>query len=294
MQVSFKARKIGVLLVLMAEVIAVSGCSKKAEEHTAKSAGQVVARIGDQVVTIQELETEFRWANVSADGQKDPATVRRVLGELVTRKYLVQQALAAKLDREPSVLLDILRARDQALANAFALRQISTRTSAMGKSEIEKFIANNPAKFANRQLMSVEQISIPLNQSDQSTIDSVKDMKSLDELGQKLTAVGVPYSRSTGTLNSAEISDELLKTIEKKQDDVFFVRAGQNGVFLRVKSKQSRPIEGEAAVALARQLLRLDMLKTEASLTDISANMEAKFEGDFANIMKPQPIKLGN
>lgn len=287
MQVSFNARKIGVLLVLMAEVIAVSGCSKKTEEQTAKSTGQVVARIGDQVVTIQELDTEFRWANVPADRQKDPESVRRVLGELVTRKYLVQQALAAKLDREPSVLLDILRARDQALANAFVSRQVSTRTSAMGKREIEKFIADNPGKFVNQQLLSVEQISISLNQSDQSSIDAIKEINSLDEIDQRLTAMGIPHGRSTGTLNTAEIPDELFKTIEsKKPDDVFFVRAGQNGVFFQVKSKQPRPIEGEAAVALARQLLRLDMLKTEASLTNISANIEAKFEGDYANIMK--------
>ena len=52
------------------------------------------------------------------DKQKDPAVVKRMLSQLVLRKYLLQQALAAKLDREPGVLLDILRSREQILASA--------------------------------------------------------------------------------------------------------------------------------------------------------------------------------
>ena len=84
----------------------------------------MVARIGDQVVTVQELDTEFRWANVPNDRRRDPDIVKRVLGELVTRKYLLHQAQEAKLDREPTVLLDLLRAREQVLANAFAFRRL--------------------------------------------------------------------------------------------------------------------------------------------------------------------------
>jgi len=89
--------------------VALAGCGKKDQAATAPG-GQVVARVGDEVVTTQELENEFRWANIPAEKQKDPATVKQVLSELVLRKYLLQQAINAKLDREPSVLLDLLRA----------------------------------------------------------------------------------------------------------------------------------------------------------------------------------------
>jgi hypothetical protein len=40
------------------------------------------------------MENEFRWANIPADKWEDGATVKRILGELVVRKYLMQQALA--------------------------------------------------------------------------------------------------------------------------------------------------------------------------------------------------------
>src|SRR4051794_1045050 len=81
--------------------VLVAGCGKNGGEPAAASKGQVVARVGDQIVTTQEFENELRWANVPTDKQKDPEIIKKVLRELVARKYLLQQALAAKLDREP-------------------------------------------------------------------------------------------------------------------------------------------------------------------------------------------------
>ena len=120
----------------------------------------MVARIADQVITTQELENEFRLANVPPDKQKDPALVKRVLGELVLRKYLLVQALNAKLDREPGVLLDLLRAREQVLESAYLMRTAASK--APSKEDIDKFIASNPAKFSGRKVLSVEQIVFPI------------------------------------------------------------------------------------------------------------------------------------
>lgn len=63
--------------------IALMGCSKKAEEKADVAKSQIVARLGEDVVTTQELDNEFRVAQVPADKRKDPAVVRQVLGELV-------------------------------------------------------------------------------------------------------------------------------------------------------------------------------------------------------------------
>jgi hypothetical protein len=115
--------------------VLLAGCGKKSGEQAAVSKGQVVAHVGDQVVTTQELENEFRLANVLPDRQKDPEVIRQVLRELVARKYLLQQALAAKLDREPGVLLDLLRTREQVLENAFLMRAVASKAPA--KADVE-------------------------------------------------------------------------------------------------------------------------------------------------------------
>jgi EpsD family peptidyl-prolyl cis-trans isomerase len=261
-----------------------AACGKKDQAGAPK--GQVVAHVGDQVVTTQELENEFRTANVPPDKQKDPEVVKRVLGELVVRKYVLRQALAANLDREPGVLLDLLRSREQVLENAFLTRAVAAK--APGRAEIDKYIANNPAKFANRKLLSVEQIGFPFGPASQSVVDASKDAKSLDEIDQKLTSAGIPHARQMGALNSGDIPQDFYAAIEaKKADDVFFVRAGANGIFFKVKGEEARPLEGEAAANLARQLLRADTLKAEAGIAAYSANLEAKYEGEYAKIMQP-------
>ena len=185
---SIKIARLAVLLTCSA--VALAGCGRNDQPTASK--GQVVARVGDEVVTIQDLENEFRWANVAPDKQKEPEIVKRVLGDLVVRKYLLRQAMAAKLDREPGVLLDLLRSREQILENAYLQRTAAAK--APGKADVDKYMANNPAKFAGRKLLSVEQIAFPLGPATQSFIEANKDAKSLDEIDQKLTAAGIPHA----------------------------------------------------------------------------------------------------
>jgi EpsD family peptidyl-prolyl cis-trans isomerase len=267
--------------------VVLSGCGKGGDNQAAAPNGQVVAHVGNEVITTQELENEFRLDNVPADKQKDPETLKRVLDDLTTRKYLVRQALDSKLDREPGVLLDILRSRDLVLANAAISRSVSAKVSAISQSDIDKFITSNPSKFANRQLMSVEEITFPLAANSQSVLDAVHDAKSLDEVDQKLTAMNIPHNRSMGSLNSAELPEALFNQMQmKKPDDVFFVRSGANGVFLVVKSEESKPLSGEAAMNFARQALRADLVKSEIGMASVAAKLEAKYEGDYAKVMQ--------
>jgi len=269
--------------------VVLSGCGKGGDNQAAAPKGQVVAHVGNEVITTQELENEFRLDNIPADKQKDPEILKRVLADLVTRKYLVRQALELKLDREPGVLLDILRSRDLVLANAAISRSVATKVSAISKSDIDRYITSNPTKFANRQLMTVEQIIFPIGANAQSVIDATRDAKSLDEIDQKLTAMNIPRSRSMGSLNSADLPENLYNQMQmKKPDDVFFVRSGSNGVFMVLKSEETRPLSGDAAMNLARQALRADLLKTEIGMASVSAKLEAKYEGDYAKMMSQQ------
>jgi len=261
--------------------ITLAGCGKKDQ---AAGSGQVVAHVGDDVVTTQELENEYRLANVPADKQKDPTVVKQVLSELVLRKYLAQKAIEAKLDREPSVLLDILRSRTQVLASAYVSRAVASK--AINQADVDKYIAANPLKFANRQVITVDQIAFPIGPTSQSAIDASKDATSLEEVDQKLTVMGIAHNRSAGMFNTGEISEDFFNLIQaKKADNVFFVRAGPNGVFFKVKGEELRPLQGEAAANLARQLLRADQVKAETGIASVSANLEAKYEGDYAAIM---------
>ncbi len=114
-------------------------------------------------------------------------------------------------------------------------------------------------------------------------------MKSLDEVDQKLTSMGIAHSRSPGALNSGDVSPDFFNLIQAKHiDDIFFSRVGPNGIFFKVKDIETRPLQGEEAANLARQSLRLDLLKSEASSAAVAANLEATYEGNYASIMHKQ------
>jgi len=280
--------RIPLAAILLCAVV-LAACGKGGDNQAAAPKGQVVAQLGSEAVTTQELENELRLDNVPADKQKDPEILKRVLGDLVARKYLVRQALEAKLDREPRVLLDILRSRELVLANAAISGSVAGKLSAISKADIDKYIASNPSKFANRQLMTVEQITFPIGANAQSVIEATRDAKSLDQIEQKLTALNIQHSRSMGKLNSADLPEGLFNRMQmKRPDDVFFLRAGPNGVFAVVKSEEIRPLSGEAAINYARQSLRADLLKSEIGMASVAANLEAKYQDEYAKLMSPQ------
>jgi EpsD family peptidyl-prolyl cis-trans isomerase len=275
-----QARRATLVIGLCA--IALAGCGRK--DQAASPRGQVVAHVGSEVVTTQELDNEFRWANVGADKRKDPATIKQVLSELVLRKYLEQQAIDAKLDREPGVLLDLLRARSQVLATAFVTRTVNA--TPITQLETDSYIANNPLKFADRKILTSEQIVFAMGPNSQGIVDDSKDAKSLDEIDQKLTALGVAHNRGMGMLSSGDVPEDFFKQIEAKQaGNVFFVKSGPNGVFFAVKGEEALPLAGEAAANAARQLLRADKVKAETGMASVSAGLEATYEGEYAGIM---------
>jgi len=209
-----------------------------------------------------------------------------VLGELVARKYLVQKSLDAKLDREPTVLLDVLRSREQVLAKAFAMRELSRQASAITVADTEKYIVDHPLKFAKRKILAIEQISLAAGSADQSLVESMKDSPSIEKVEQRLTDLGIAHTRSSASLSTSEVPDELFRSIQdKKPGDIIFVRSGQNVVFLSIKGEEFRPLEGDAAITLARQLQQQDLARAQASLTNLTASAEAKYEGEYAKIM---------
>jgi hypothetical protein len=165
-------------------------------------------------------------------------------------------------------------------------RNVTTKSEAISQSDVDNYMKNNPLKFAGRQLLSVDQISVPLSATSQAVIDATKEMKTLDEVDQKLTAMGVQHSRSSGAISSGDLPQELLDRVMAKQpDDIFFLRAGANGVFFKVTGEEPKPIEGEAAINAAKQYLRQDIIKSELSMASVAANLDSKFEGDYAGIM---------
>ena len=266
----------------LAGALALVGCGKKQEAQAV--VGQVIAHVGPDDVTQPELDNELRLANIPADKRSD-AVVKAVLSRIIERKYLAQQSVAAKLDREPTQHLDLLRSREQILAGAYVQRDLGAKVSAISNSEIDAFIQAHPNQFAKRQLFQIEQVSFPPQKDMQALADATKNLKSMDQVEAKLNELGIKYSRGPATLDSAAIPAEMLKPLAAKPDDIFFVRSRSSASFFKVTSVDEKPLTGDAANQFAERQIASELAKKTEQDTSNAAIAGAKFEGDYQRIM---------
>ena len=275
--------RIAAIACALPAAMLLAGCGKKQAEQAV--VGQVIAHVGPDDVTQQELDNELRLANVPADKRSDQI-VKAALSRIVERKYLVQQALAAKLDREPTVHLDLLRSREQILAGAFVQRDLSSKMSAVSKNEIDSYIQAHPKQFDQRELFQVDQISFTSPKDVEALAAATKDFKSLDQVEAKLNEMNIKFSRGTATLDSATMPAEMLKVLDaRKPDDIYFIRSRGSASFFKVTSVDQKPLTTDQANEFAKREVRVDIGRKGAEAISKAALADAKFEGDYARIM---------
>ena len=275
--------RVAALACALPVAMLLAGCGKK--EETQGAVGQVIAHVGPDEITQQELDNELRLANVPADKRSD-AVVKAALGHIVDRKYLVQQALAAKLDREPTVHLDLLRAREQILGGAFVQRDLSGKMSAISNNEVNDYIQSHPKKFEHRELFQVDQISFVAPKDVEALAAATKDFKSLDQVVAKLNEMNIKFSRGPATLDSATMPPAMLKVLDaRKPDDIYFIRSRGSASFFKVTSLDQKPLTGEQANNFARREVRVEIERKAAEEISKAALADTKFEGDYARIM---------
>jgi EpsD family peptidyl-prolyl cis-trans isomerase len=267
-------------------VLLVAGCGKKEGE---RPPGQVIAHIGSDDVTVQELENEFRLANIPQDKRNDDLT-RKALTEIVTRKAIARQAIAAKLDREPTIQLDLLREKEQMLARTFQQRKLSGEVSGIGQTDIDQFIATHPTQFAKRVVLVTDQVEIPAQAITPELIEATKKAKTLAEVEAKLNELKIPMRRGSGALDSATLPTPIFQQLlAVKGDDVFFTRVGNGAVFFKIVETQTKPLSGNDANNLARQLIAREKAEALTKKATEDAKKAATFEGDYVRIMKDAP-----
>ncbi len=275
--------RIAAIVCALPVAMLLAGCGKKQAESAA--VGQVIAHVGPDDVTQQELDNELRLANVPVDKRSD-AVLKAALARIVERKYLVQQAVAAKLDREPTVHLDLLRSREQILAGAFVQRDLSSKMSSISNNEIDSYIQAHPKQFDQRELFQVDQISFTAPQDVEALAKATKDFKSLDQVEAKLNEMNIKFSRGTATLDSATMPAEMLKVLDaRKPDDIYFIRSRGTASFFKVASVDQKPFTTDQANEFAKRELRLDIGRKGAEEISKEALADAKFEGDYVRIM---------
>lgn len=247
------------LVSASALLLTLSGCGSSDK----KPAGQVVATVAGQEVTIHEVNAEL--AQIPNRGGDAPAKLVQsvALARVLERKMLVSEAQKLKLDKNPQFLLAKARTEEGLLVQALQA-DIQRKVPPTTREAAQKFITDNPQVFGDRKIFTLDQIQFlrPAN------IDKLpfKDAKTMAEVERILVDANVEYRRAPQQIDSLTVNPALTSEIIK------ITAAGTGEPFMfadqpagapapviyvnNITATKSTPFIGEKAIAYAQNILQ--------------------------------------
>ena len=231
-------------------VIALSLCACESKE---KKAGQVVAKVNGEEITILQVNDELERAGVTPEQQT--AASKKLLESLIDRQLIYEEAVSNKLDRTPTEMQEIERAKMQIIAQKF-LQNISSKIPKASKAEVEEYYLGNPEFFAQRREFFLKQLAIPDKDFDKDVMEFINSAKSLEEVAAWLDRRGVKYGRGQTTRSTADLPREAVtKLAGLPAGQLFLVDEGNNKILNLLVAARESPVSLTSAEAQIEQLL---------------------------------------
>jgi EpsD family peptidyl-prolyl cis-trans isomerase len=201
---------------------------------------QVVAKVNDNEITLDELH-----AAVDAIG----ADTNTLVDSLIDEELLVQSALANHLDRDPTVVQQIERARRQILARAYEERSVLPHTE-ISADAYREYYRTNPALFSHRRIYRTLTFSIPRTELTHTLRNALDHARSAIDVRQLLDRHRVAFEAVETTRPAEEIPNDILAQLAQAAiGDVLIAAPAREprALLICVVDMQDSPIDFEQA-----------------------------------------------
>jgi peptidyl-prolyl cis-trans isomerase C len=252
MRVNFASCMRGISLVLlMAAVASLAACDDKD-----KKPGQALVRVNGDEITVHQLNDELSHVStLDKSGKPADGERKQVLEALVDRQLLVGEAMHDKLDRDPSILLAIERAKSQILAQAYLQSKMATVTKPF-KADIDAYFQAHPEFFAQRKTYDMRQLVIAASDFSKDLNAMMDKAKSLDEVAAWLDTHKIDYTKSQSTRTSSELPPQILSKMQGTDPtQLFIVRDANKSLLMSVAFLKDSPVSLDAATPEIAQYL---------------------------------------
>jgi EpsD family peptidyl-prolyl cis-trans isomerase len=243
------------LLLIAMLAVPATGCEKAAAD---RPAAQPVAKVNGTKISIQQIRAAPAYAGAGpayAGAGPAPADAG-ALEKVIDRELLVQQALAAKLDRDPQVVQSIENARRQLLAQAY-LERAASAASGSTRDEVRAFYEENPALFAERRVYRLRElvVSAPAEMVDVLRAEAAK-VRDLEELAAWLRARNAGYSTDSLTQPAEQLPLTYLPQLARMKAGEIAVFATPSGAsVMQLVQVEAAPLTESQAAPLIEQFL---------------------------------------
>lgn len=213
--------------------------------------GQVVATVDGTEITIAELNEEARSRGLTI--AQDPELRNALLQELIGRKLLVEEAVEQGFDRSPQFMLAKRRSEEILLGQQLLAAAAQAWTPS--PEEVRRYIAENPAAFAQRALITVDSVSVP-RRLPEPVRRAIASAASVELMEQQLAKAGVVGTRSTQIWDSAALPQrwrQMLLRLSPGQNFVLPAVTGQ--VAGKLVSITAQPVPPSQSAQVAREAL---------------------------------------
>ena len=269
-------------VVLIAAALALTACGKSDEK---KGATQVAAKVNSGEITVHQIN--FALQRIPGLKQEQLGEAKKqVLDNLVTQELAVQQAIEAKLDRDPNVQQMIEAARRDILAKAF----LEQSTKSLGKpsaDEVKKYYAEHPELFSARKIFRIEEIGFNSTPEAVALVsDLISKGKTGNELVSGLKAKGIEVGGGVTVKPAEQIPLELLpKIAQSKEGQPQLVNVGNRSAIFTVLASKPEPISEAAAQPVIEQFIankaKSDMVAN--TIKQLKDKAKIEYQGEFAN-----------
>ncbi|WP_443971901.1 EpsD family peptidyl-prolyl cis-trans isomerase [Sphingobium sp. CR28] len=259
---------------LLAVLLTASACQKKAE-------GQVVAVVNGEEITLNELNAEIAEMNLPANADKQAARAQ-ILQKMIDRRLLAQAAKEAGIDRDPTYISQERRMDEQLLVSMYGKKAMDT-VPVPGNAEVDKFIAEHPAMFADRTRYALNQLQFDMP-ADANRLKELESANSIEDVATRLTAMGIKFEQGKGALDSAVVPEQIISRINSlPAGEPFIVPQGNKVVVSVVTGTEKVALPPERARPIAAQALRAQSLNKigEDRLKEAKAKAKIEYQAGY-------------
>lgn len=250
-------------------VLLVAGCDKAPE-------GQTVAVVNGEEISLSELNAELASVNVPATADKKEV-MPQLLQRVLERRLMAQEAEEQGVGRTPQFLAQERRLREELLIRQLGEKQ-GQAIKAPDAQAVAKFIADNPGMFQKRTRYSLDQLAFD-PPADPTLLNALRDDRSLGEIEQTLTSLGIRYTRNKGLLDTATLPPQVVQQIQSVPPGEPFV-VPVRGQFIASVITGQEPVGTDEAQnrQAATEMLKRQQLQTTLEKQLEQARKEAKIE----------------
>lgn len=293
--ICFSRREVLSWRVLSAAVLlfTLSACG----EDASKSSTQVAARVGDTELTVHQVNDEMvrqpQFASVGAEGFS-----RQALEVLINQQVVANKALENELDRDPSVMQAIERAKRMILVQAYMDRNLG-KPAVPTDVEVGQYYESRPELFAQRRSYNLRQLSIPANLVNDKLMAKLNNSSSrLDDIVEALKEANIPFGDEQITRLSEDLSMPLVKQISNLQEGerIVITDQGPNIDLVELLSSSQQAVTEQQAAAAIRRFIQTQKHNeaVDAEVKRLRATTNIEYLGEFALGEADEPAALAN